>query len=595
MEHKQQKTKVSAASTARFDITALRVSFVQAFSVIIIPVLLMLSYYYFLNGVFLSGVFQIIIALLTLSNLLILRLRKHEDISSAYLLVLVLANLLFLLYTNGLASIGTIWYITFPVLAFFLAGKRWGTIWVSVVIVATVLLVFLQSRGLVYTQYTIQFYQNYVATIIILSILIYAYQDIIEHNQYIIKNNTIELAKSISTLSEEIELRTRSEKRLEKANVHIEQEKAKIEAVLLAIGEGLVVVDENLKILLVNQSFEEQLGWTTKEVVGKPIYDILQMFDEHGNQVDEQQRPLNQVFVSHKRFTANSYFYKRKDGSVFPITITTTPILLENSTVGGVAVFRDITREKEVDKAKTEFVSLASHQLKTPLSTINWFTEMVLNGDAGSITPEQKDYLNEVYNACQRMTALVNDLLNVSRIDLGTFAINPELGQLQGIAHDVVSELSRRADTKHIVLSEIYDPVPELPIDLKLTRIVIENLISNAIKYTPDNGNVVVTIHQQSAIESPLKVDSVSLSVADNGYGIPKEAQSKLFSKLFRADNVKDKVVDGNGLGMYIVKSILDQAGCMISFISDENKGTTFTITIPLSGMQKKDGAKQLS
>ncbi len=251
--------------------------------------------------------------------------------------------------------------------------------------------------------------------------------------------------------------------------------------------------------------------------------------------------------------------------------------------------FQDVTKEMEIDKAKTEFVSLASHQLRTPLSAINWYTEMLLAGDAGSINDDQKKYLNEIYNGNHRMVELVNALLNVSRLDLGTFAVEPEPTNLIALAGSVTDEQRSTVAEKKINLVTNFDTkIPVIPLDKKLIRIVFQNLLSNAVKYTPNGGQVEFTLM--------LQKDEVLAKVSDTGYGIRKSQQDKIFTKLFRADNVREKDTEGTGLGLYLVKAIVEDAvEGRIWFESEENKGSTFFVTLPLKGMRRKLGNKDLS
>lgn len=246
----------------------------------------------------------------------------------------------------------------------------------------------------------------------------------------------------------------------------------------------------------------------------------------------------------------------------------------------------DVTLEREVDKAKTEFVSLASHQLRTPLSSINWYTEMLLDEDAGKITKNQREYLEEIYAGNQRMVELVNSLLNVSRIELGTFTVEPTPTDIIEIAESVVKELKPQIKQKKQKLQTDYaKDIPTMNVDQKLFRIIFQNLLSNAVKYTPDKGEIILKVLQEK--------NKLVVQVKDTGYGIPEKQQEQIFTKLFRADNVQD--MEGTGLGLYIVDAIVRDAGGEITFNSIENEGTTFEVTLPLSGMKEKKGSVGLS
>src|SRR3989338_4600056 len=168
-----------------------------------------------------------------------------------------------------------------------------------------------------------------------------------------------------------------------------------------------------------------------------------------------------------------------------------TPVVLNKKVIGTIKIFRDITYEREIDKAKTEFVSLASHQLRTPLSTVNWYAEMLLAGDAGELNPNQKKYLDEVYRSNQRMVELVNALLDVSSLELGTFALDPQSVDVRELAQSVIDEQMPQINAKKIIFSFSYaEDITLMQADPKLLRMVFQNLLSNAIKYTADGGKI---------------------------------------------------------------------------------------------------------
>jgi signal transduction histidine kinase len=212
---------------------------------------------------------------------------------------------------------------------------------------------------------------------------------------------------------------------------------------------------------------------------------------------------------------------------------------------------------------------------------------MLIEGDAGKVNSEQKEYLDEIYKGNQRMVDLVNALLDVSRIELGTFAVEPQEVDLKELLNIVIKELKNKIKEKKIKLSSKVDnKIKKYFGDPKLLNIIFQNLLSNSVKYTPEGGKVDVSIKKG--------VEEIVITVQDSGMGIPKEQQDKIFSKLFRADNVRETDTEGTGLGLYIIKSIVDQSGGSISFVSAQDKGTTFTVRLPLKGMVKKEGTKRL-
>lgn len=242
---------------------------------------------------------------------------------------------------------------------------------------------------------------------------------------------------------------------------------------------------------------------------------------------------------------------------------------------------------EEVDKEKSEFVSLASHQLLTPLTTIRWLAEVISSGNINALSERQKECLEDIDKIDKNMIELVRALLDVSRIELGTFSIEPEIINVADIVNDVLSEIESMLDRKAIkVAKDFGQAAPIISADPKLLRIVFQNLLTNAAKYTPENGKI--------AIELKWEDNKLIIKISDTGYGIPKELQSKVFSKFFRGDNIKAKAPEGTGLGLYIVKSIIDHSGGKIWFESEKNKGTSFYISYSGEGMIKKEGTKQL-
>jgi len=255
--------------------------------------------------------------------------------------------------------------------------------------------------------------------------------------------------------------------------------------------------------------------------------------------------------------------------------------------IGTVEVFRDVTHEHEIDRAKTEFVSLASHQLRTPLTAISWYTEMLLDPKLGKLSDDQQTFAEEIQNGSNRMTELVNALLNVSRIELGNFAVDPKPISIATVLDNVLKDIQTLVKESNIALELDLEEAPDsYKADSNLLSMIFQNLITNAIKYT-DKGSVKVRVYQKSK--------KLQIEVSDTGLGIPEDQQKNIFKKMFRASNVKRTDTTGTGLGLYLVKAIVEEVNGTIRFESQENEGTTFFITMPLSGMKSRDGSKPLN
>lgn len=377
----------------------------------------------------------------------------------------------------------------------------------------------------------------------------------------------------------------------------ITNEKAQAEAILASIGEGLVVTDVQGKIILVNKMFEQLMGLHSTDVIGYLFTDIVPAMNALGKSIPPNQRPIHQVlqgasFSEINSYSLNPFRYQSKD-RIFPVAVKASPIVIHDVLVGAVEVFRDVTKEQEIDQAKSEFVSLAGHQLRTPVSVINWFTELLLEKIKKNVDPTERDYLETIYSASKRMGRLINQLLNVSRIDVGSLQVEPvptDLAQyLQNLI--VFIETSEHTTTQFCKINLILpnEPIPPIYLDHDLMHQVFSNLLVNAINYSPKSTNCRVTLNVQVP-----KDNAIIISVTDHGIGIPLSAQQKIFDRMYRADNAIREVPDGNGLGLYIAKKILTATNGDIWFESTEGKGTTFFVKIPLSGMQKLEGTKKL-
>lgn len=348
-------------------------------------------------------------------------------------------------------------------------------------------------------------------------------------------------------------------------------------------SDHIIITDKNGTVLYVNKAAEKITGYTFAEAVGKKagvLWGGLMSKDFYAQM-------WNTMLTQKKSFYGEIKNH-RKNGEKYDALISVAPILDEKGAVKFfVGIEHDITREKEIDRAKTEFVSLASHQLRTPLATIGWYAEMILSGDAGKLNDEQRNYVMEIAAGNKRMVNLVNALLNVSRIEVGTFVIDTENVDMLQVAEQSLGELKPMIEKKKLILKKNFaNDIGKIKADPKLLKIIFDNLFSNAVKYTIKEGKIDLTIKKENK--------EILIIVKDNGIGIPQQQQHNIYTKLFRADNARMLDTDGTGLGLYIVKSILDESGGKITFKSEENKGSVFTVSLPEKGMKKREGAKSL-
>ncbi|MDP6562124.1 MAG: HAMP domain-containing sensor histidine kinase [Candidatus Peribacteraceae bacterium] len=236
-------------------------------------------------------------------------------------------------------------------------------------------------------------------------------------------------------------------------------------------------------------------------------------------------------------------------------------------------LFKAIAEEHRVDNLKSEFISLASHQLRTPLSSLEWYIELI--NDKNNLNTEQQEYVKEMDVAAKRMSNLIDALLHAARLEGGDITPHKNTVELTSLVTDLGDEL-RSMGKKKKIATKVFVPKQkiEMETDSVLLHVIFKNLFSNAVKYTPEGGDVSVSMEATKT--------AVYIEVSDNGIGIPKVAQKRLFQRLFRASNVLKMDTDGNGLGLYITNMVVDSLGGKISVESTEGKGSTFIVTLPI-------------
>lgn len=387
------------------------------------------------------------------------------------------------------------------------------------------------------------------------------------------------LAESYRALEQKVADRTQA---LNQKVQELAASKAKDEAILSNIGEGLMVTDNSGHIMLMNHIAEELLELESGGYLGARLEAISQLTEEDNSPFVFQNHIPGRGFTAQTRLTSNLILSK-KSGAKGALTLTITPIVSNGEQLGIIAIIRDITKEKEVDRMKTEFISLASHQLRTPLSAIKWFSEMLIAGDAGPLNKEQLEFTQNIAGSTERMTDLVTALLNISRIESGRIIIDPKPTDLNELLSGIVNDLQAKIKEReqHLAVS-VHRDLPKINLDPHLIGQVYLNLLTNAIKYTPKGGEITVLVSRSG--------DQLLSQVSDNGYGIPKKEQPRMFEKFFRATNITKIETDGTGLGMYLIKAIVESSGGKIWFKSEEGKGTTFWFSLPMSGMKAKAG-----
>lgn len=333
--------------------------------------------------------------------------------------------------------------------------------------------------------------------------------------------------------------------------------------------DHIIITDTKGRILFCNRGAELITGYLREEMLGKNP-------SLWGGVMDQKYyaRLWDTLFVKKTRYIGELQ-NRRKDGTLYDAEIRITPIF---STSGEVKFFvgteRDITYQKQVDRMKTEFISLASHQLRTPLTAVKWYLELLETGHAGKLTAEQEQLLDKVISANERNIELVNTLLDISRIEAGKFKVEAVSTDANSLAKEVIEEAKiKYMEKKQTVNFISRTKLPPINTDPKLLRNILMNLLTNAMKYSPNEGLIEIMLDRNG--------DDLDIRVKDNGMGIPKNQYSRVFTKFFRADNAVAKNTEGTGLGLYLVNELVKLLHGKICFTSEENKGTVFHVTIP--------------
>jgi signal transduction histidine kinase len=382
----------------------------------------------------------------------------------------------------------------------------------------------------------------------------------------------------LDTIREKVGELEASLTQLQAVNDLVATEKARIEAILDGMGEGLVTVDESWHTTYINEPAIDLLGDHSR-IVGQDATQVIRLEDADGKIITEAKHPVAKAIGSRRRISVDltkrpAYYVRTGTTQRRRIGFTITPILNSRKAAGAAIVLRDMTEEANMDRAKSEIISIASHQLRTPLTAIRWYATSLLK-DEEDLSPQQRvEYLQRIHDANQHMIQLVDDLLNVSRIDLGTLTLQPRPTNLLRTLDAVLKELAVEIAGKKLkIVENSNNHMKPVIVDPNSLHIIVQNLVSNAVKYSHEKGQVSITVQQQT--------ENAVIEVKDDGVGIPAEQQPKVFSKLFRASNAQRIATDGSGLGLYVTKALVERTGGRIWFESVEGQGTTFFVTLP--------------
>ena len=352
------------------------------------------------------------------------------------------------------------------------------------------------------------------------------------------------------------------------------------QVVINAIEDGVVAIGNDSNIHLINPSAEQILGWTNGDACRLNYDSVLKIVDGEGKPILDTLNPLHKALENFKPFSSRDIHIKTQSGKVIPVFMSINPVDEQNS--GIIIVFRNIAKELKENQEQAEFISTASHEMRTPVASIEGYLGLSLNPSTATIDDRARDYINKAHESAQHLGQLFQDLLDITKADDGRLKNDPKVVNVSDFTKNVWEGLKVKAEQKG--LEYVFEPNDIKSGEKQLTpvfythadkehlREVLDNLIDNAIKYTL-RGKVSVNVLGDN--------DSVKITVEDSGVGIPSEDIPHLFQKFYRVDNSDTREIGGTGLGLYLSRRLTESMGGKISVESEYKKGSTFTVSLP--------------
>lgn len=356
--------------------------------------------------------------------------------------------------------------------------------------------------------------------------------------------------------------------------------------ILSAIEDGVILASQDGHVNLMNGGAGNLTGWKTDEALSSDVYHILALLDSKGHPLPADQHPFAQAIASGKAVRSTSSTLMTKNGKTIVISLVVSPILDDKNLATGnvVGVFRDITREKEQEQQRNDFISTASHEMRTPLAAIEGYLSLALNPKISQIDDNAKKYIEKAADSTKHLGELFQDLLTSSRAEDGRIASYPVVVEMGEVLTQIVENERFHAKEKNLTLNyilsapqdvaggKVIKPLYYCFADPNRLGEVLQNIIDNAIKYTPQ-GSIAVRLTGDGSV--------VQIQVSDTGMGIPAEDIPHLFQKFYRVDNTATRTIGGTGLGLYICKKILELYNGRLWVESVLGKGSTFYINLP--------------
>lgn len=375
-------------------------------------------------------------------------------------------------------------------------------------------------------------------------------------------------------------------------------EQLKSDIIINAIDDGVLLVDDQQTIGMINPAGAAMVGWERSEAEGLDWRSVLKFVDQKGEDAVESS-PIEEVFSAGETIRDNNVHIMTKSGKNIDVAMTVSPLLKESGrTSAAIAIFRDVSQERQEEAQRAEFISTASHEMRTPVAAIEGYLALALNDKVSTVDSRARGYLEKAHESTQHLGKLFQDLLTSAKAEDGRLSNHPVVIELGEMLESLTEDFKFTAEKKGLLIeytlgngvtidasesSKVVRPLYFVQADQERLREVITNLFDNAIKYT-DSGKVTIGLTGDN--------DVAQFYVRDTGHGIPKEDIPHLFQKFYRVDNSSTRTIGGTGLGLFISRKIVELYGGRIWVTSELEKGSTFYINLPRLSSQKAEELK---
>lgn len=577
--------------------TARKTLLVYLFSVVGLVTFVVFGLINLRNGEVTAGVLEIGLGYFTFLNAVFLRYTKKLEIASSTMMLILSLALIFLFQSGGIERTGFLWFYTYPAIAYFLKGKKEGTIWVGLLLLVIIFMSLLSYFKYVQLPYNFVELRQFVSSLVVVSILIYVYEFISDMKDRLLEKRTVDLESLAEQLEDEVKQRKKAEeaveKRVEERTKELAETQAKLQASINSLNVGFMMTNTKNEIVNINSTakrllcvgeYNKLIRNFDKRYLSCSIEDIEKQLEG----ILDLRSSLKQCLEERKIVDIKEVNFQEKILHFF-----LSPIALYREkldVIGVVILVEDITEEKVLDRSKDEFFSIASHELRTPLTAIRGNTSMIKEFYWSKLKDKDlKEMVEDIHDSTIRLIQIVNDFLDTSRLEQGRIEFHNENFKMEEIVEGVFKELTANANAAKVYLkNESKGKIPAVVADPNRVKQVLINLVGNALKFT-EKGGVTVRLEANDVF--------VKVSVIDTGKGIPASNLKLLFRKFQQAENnilTRDST-RGTGLGLYISKLLVEGMGGKIYIESSvEGKGTTFAFELPaVVGSSLKVDAKK--